>query len=77
VNESNANSSSYGLIIYRDLMHQIGADIFFSAAEVRWNNISISIQSVESTEGFKKELLFAQDPLTRDSERIKIESEVK
>ena len=71
VDESNANSISYDLIIGRDLMHEIGIDICFSAAEVRWDNASIPMQPVDkSTEEFEQELLFAQDPLTTDAERI-------
>jgi hypothetical protein len=71
VDESNAKSISYDLIIGRDLMHEIGIDICFSAAEVRWDNASIPMQPVDkSTEEFEQELLFAQDPLTTDAERI-------
>jgi hypothetical protein len=52
-------------------MHEIGINICFSAAEVRWDNASIPIQPVhKSTEEFKQELLFTQDPLTTDVERI-------
>jgi hypothetical protein len=69
--ESNAKSISYDLIISRDLMHEIGIDICFSTAEVRWDNASIPMQPVDkSTEEFEQELLFAQDPLTTDAERI-------
>jgi hypothetical protein len=40
-------------------------------AEVRWDNASIPMQPVDkSTEEFEEELLFAQDPLTTDAERI-------
>jgi hypothetical protein len=35
VDESNAKSISYDLIIGRDFMHEIGIDICFSADEVR------------------------------------------
>ena len=71
VDESNEESCSYDLIIGRDLMHEIGIDICFSTAEVRWDNASIPMQSVDkSTEEFEQELLFAQDPLTTDAERI-------
>jgi hypothetical protein len=35
VDESNSEANSYDLIIGRDLMHEIGIDICFSAAEVR------------------------------------------
>jgi hypothetical protein len=71
VDESNAKSISYNLIIGRDLMHEIGIDICFSAAEVRWDNASIPMQPVDkSIEEFEQELLFAQDPLTTDAERI-------
>jgi hypothetical protein len=62
-------------------VHEIGIDICFSAAEVRWdntsNNASMSMQSVDkSTEVYEQELLFTQDPLTTDAERIqnKVES---
>ena len=52
-------------------MHEIGIDICFSAAEVRWDNASIPMQPVDkSTEEFEQELLFTQDPLTTDAERI-------
>jgi hypothetical protein len=48
-------------------MHEIGIDICFSAAEVRWDNSSIPMQPVDkSTEEFEQELLFTQDPLTAD-----------
>jgi hypothetical protein len=51
-------------------MHEIGIDICFSAAEVRWDNSSIPMQLVDkSTEEFEQEiskLLFTQDPLTTD-----------
>jgi hypothetical protein len=65
VDESNPEANSYDLIIGRDLMHEIGIDICFSAAEVRWDNASLSMKSVDkSTEQFEQELLFTQDPLT-------------
>jgi hypothetical protein len=39
-------------------MHEIGIDICFSAAELRWDNASISMQPVaKSTEEFEHELL--------------------
>jgi hypothetical protein len=71
LHESNAKSISYDFIIGRDLMHEIGIDICFSAAEVKWDDASIPMQPVDkSTEEFEQELLFAQDPLTTDTERI-------
>jgi hypothetical protein len=71
VDESNAKSISYDLIISRDLLHQIEIEICFSAAEVRWDNASIPMQTVDkSAEEFEQELLFAQDPLATDAERI-------
>jgi hypothetical protein len=52
-------------------MHEIGIDICFSAAEVRWDNASIPMQPVDkSTEEFEQELFFAQDPITTNAERI-------
>jgi hypothetical protein len=52
-------------------MHEIGIDICFSVAQVRWDNASIPMQSVDkSTEYFEQELLFTQDPLTTDAESI-------
>jgi hypothetical protein len=56
VDESNAKSISYDLIIGRDLMHEIGIDICFSVAEVRWDNASIPMQPVDkSTKEFEQE----------------------
>jgi hypothetical protein len=52
-------------------MHELGIDICFSAAEVRWENASIPMQSVDnSIEEFEQQLLLTQDPLTTDAERI-------
>jgi hypothetical protein len=71
VDESDLETNSYDLIIDRDLIHEIGIDICFSASEVRWDNASIPMQSVDkSTEEFEQELLFTQDPSTTDVERI-------
>jgi hypothetical protein len=71
VDESNPEANSYDLIIGKDLMYDIGISICFSAAAVRWDNASMSMQSVEkSTEEFEQEFLFTQDPLTTDAERI-------
>jgi hypothetical protein len=70
VDESDTETNSYDLIIGRDLLHKIGIDICFSAAEVRWDNASIPMQPVDkSTEEFEQEisnLLFTQDPLDKD-----------
>jgi hypothetical protein len=52
-------------------MHEIGINICFSCAELRWDNTSISMQPVDkSTEEFEQALLFTEDPLTTDAERI-------
>jgi hypothetical protein len=62
VDESNPKANSHDLIIGGYLIHEIGIDICFSAAEVRWDNASMSMQSVDkSTEQFEQELLFTQD----------------
>jgi hypothetical protein len=71
VDESDNDSSTYDLVLGRELMHEIGIDICFSAAEVRWDNASIPMKSVDkSTQEFEQELLFTQDPLITDAERI-------
>jgi hypothetical protein len=49
VDKSDPQTNSYGQIIGRDLMHEIGINICFSAAEVRWDNASIPMQSVDKT----------------------------
>jgi hypothetical protein len=62
LDESKPEKNSYDLIIGRDLMHEIGINICFSAPKVKWNNSSMSMQSVnKSTEEFEKELQFTQD----------------
>jgi hypothetical protein len=71
MNQSNDERSCYDFIISRDSMYEIGLDICFRSAEVRCNNASIPRQSFDkSTEEFEQELLFSQDPLTTDAERM-------
>ena len=47
VDESSPNSCLYDLIIGRDLMFELGIDICFSTAEIKWGNASIAMQSVK------------------------------
>ena len=57
VDESDPESNSYDLIIGRDLMHEIGIDICFSAAQVEgWDNASIPMPSVDK---LTEELVFS------------------
>ena len=75
VDESDPETCSYDLIIGRDLMHEIGIDICFSTAEIKWDNASIPMQSVEKLvdefmDQFEQELLYAHDPDTTDAARI-------
>jgi hypothetical protein len=49
VDESNDKSISYDLIIGRDLIHEIGIDIFFRAAEVRWDDASLPMKLVDKS----------------------------
>ena len=43
VDESSPTSCLYDLIIGRDLMHELGIDICFSTAEIKWDNASIAM----------------------------------
>jgi hypothetical protein len=71
VDESDPETNSYDIIIGRELMHEIGISIWFSASEVRNDNVSIQMQSVDAlSEASEQKLLFTQDPLIRDAERI-------
>ena len=75
VDESSPTSCLYDLIIGRDLMHELGIDICFSTAEIKWDNASIAMQPTErldelNIEEFEQEILFAHDPDTTDAERI-------
>ena len=75
VDESDPETCSYDLIIGRDLMHEIGIDICFSTAEIKWDNASIPMQSVEKLvdefmDQFEQELLYSHDPDTTDAARI-------
>ena len=75
VDNSDPESCNYDLIIGRDLMLEIGIDLCFSSTEIRWDNASIPMQSVDKldkqlVDNFEKELLFAHDPVTTDAERI-------
>jgi len=56
-------------------MLEIGIDLCFSSTEIRWDNASIPMQSVDKldkqlVDNFEKELLFAHDPVTTDAKRI-------
>jgi hypothetical protein len=48
VDESDPETNSYDLIIGRELMHDIGIDICFSAAKIRKDNASISMQPIDN-----------------------------
>jgi hypothetical protein len=75
VDESDPDSCLYDMIIGRDLMIELGIDICFSTAEIKWDNASIPMVSVDqlrdaSIDGFEKEILYSQDPDATDAERI-------
>ena len=75
VDESDPDSCLYDMIIGRDLMIELGIDICFSTAEIKWDNASIPMVSVDqlrdaNIDGFEKEILYSQDPDTTDAERI-------
>ena len=75
MDNSDPKSCNYDVIIGRDLMLEIGIDLCFSNTEIRWDNASIPMQSVDKlgkrmVDNFEKELLFAHDPVTTDAERI-------
>ena len=75
VDESSSNSCLYDLIIGRDLMLELGIDICFSTAEIKWDNASIPMHPADkldelNIDEFEQELLFTHDPDTTDAERI-------
>ena len=75
VDESDPDDCLYDLIIGRDLMFELGIDICFSTAEIKWENASIPMVSVDNLnelniDGFEQELPYSQDPETTDAERI-------
>jgi hypothetical protein len=56
-------------------MIEIGIDLRFSTAEIKWDGALIPIQSVDKlnkrlVNKFENKLLFAHDPVTTDAERI-------
>ena len=75
VDESHHESSSYDMIIGRDLMHSLGINLLFDTAEISWDNAKIHMQSTANLKGnwaetLEQEILFAHDPDTTDAERI-------
>ena len=73
IDDRHSSTSPYDLIIGRDLMHEIGIDIRFSTAEITWDKASIPMQpphKFENMDKFEQELLFMEDPVTTDAERI-------
>src|SRR5210317_1152789 len=75
VDESSNEASLYNMIIGRDLMHELGIDLCFSTAEIKWDNASIPMVPVEelqdqNIDGLEQLLLYSQDHETTDAERI-------
>ena len=75
VDDNSSKDCMYDLIIGRDLMHELGIDICFSTAEIKWDNASIPMQPTDkladmNIDELEYELLFAHDPETTDAERI-------
>ena len=82
VDNSPKEDCHYDLIVGRDLMHQVGIDILFSTAEIKWDNATIPMHSPnkimeELVDQFEQELLFSHDPITTDAERIQSIVEAK
>ena len=75
VDESHQASSSYDMIIGRELMHSLGINLLFDTAQISWDNATIHMQppgrlSEDWVETLEQELLYAHDPDTTDAERI-------
>ena len=75
VDEEDNSNSNYDMIIGRDILHELGIDLLFSTAEMKWDNVTIPMQSVTKltqdwAELIENELLFAQEPPNLDAERI-------
>jgi hypothetical protein len=56
-------------------MLELGIDICFSTAEIKWDNASIPMHPADklselNIDNFEQEILFAHDPETTDAERI-------
>jgi hypothetical protein len=69
VDESLPETSSYDMIIGRDLMHSLGINLLFDTSEMCWDNAKVKMlppQSLEVNwvENLEKEVLFAHDPDT-------------
>ena len=75
VDESHHESSSYDMIIGRELMHSLGINLLFDTAEISWDNARVHMQPPERItkdwlDNLEQEILFAHDPTTTDAERI-------
>ena len=75
VDESHHASSSYDMIIGRELMHSLGINLLFDSAQISWDNAIIHMQPPASlttdwVEALEQEILYAHDPDTTDAERI-------
>ena len=75
VDESDDSTNNYDMIIGRDILFELGIDLLFSSAEMKWNGITIPMQATENltknwAEQIENELLFAQEPPNLDAERI-------
>jgi len=75
VDESSSSlSSSYDMIIGRDLMESIGLDLLFSENLMRWDNATVPMRDNSLFREVKtnpfNELLSMHDPVTTEAERI-------
>ena len=76
VEPSPKSEIKYDLIIGRDLMLIAGIDLLFSQGKISWDGADIDMQHPDflSEERWvnllEKELMFVNDPLTTDAERI-------
>ena len=63
------------MIIGRDILHELGIDLLFSTAEMKWDNVVIPMQPMSKltqnwADEIENEILFSHDPITTDVERI-------
>jgi regulator of RNase E activity RraB len=75
VEKTDPKQSRYDLIIGRDLMHEVGIDLLFSEAVIKWDTATIKMSSPNKLDEanintFEQEIMYMKDPETTEAERI-------
>ena len=82
VDQSDHDSSTYDMIMGRDLLDTLGMDLLFSEHMMKWDNATVPMRNPrifhpDKKETFFNEMFLIHDPLTTEAERIQRITDIK